>query len=53
MFVLVHELVGLTDFIEAKRAQQTGIDLARNDQFIDRDRLLVVGPISGTGRASL
>jgi hypothetical protein len=52
VFVLVHELVGLADSIEAKRARQTGIEFARNGQFIDRDRLLVVGPISGTGRTS-
>ena len=31
VFVLVHELVGVADFISAKRARQTGIDLARDD----------------------
>ena len=46
MLVFAYQLVGVTYFVEAKDVGQTRINLAGDDQFVDRGGLLIVGQMA-------
>ena len=46
MLVLVHQLMGVSNFIEAERFRQTRVYRARGNQFVEGSGLFIVGQVT-------
>ncbi|SVD47552.1 uncharacterized protein METZ01_LOCUS400406, partial [marine metagenome] len=46
MLVLVHQLMGAANFIEAERSRQTRVYRARDNQLVEGSGLLIVGQVT-------
>ena len=46
MFVLVHQLMSMANFIEAERSRQTRVYRARGNQLVEGSGLFIVGQVT-------
>ena len=46
MLVLVHQLMGVSNFIEAERSRQTRVYRARGNQLVEGSGLFIVGQVT-------